>query len=126
MNFSGKVTAVMQPRGGVSKAGKPWKTQDIVVSEEKEQYPQSILLSIYGDKIDQFNVKEGDRVSVQFNVTCRQYNGKFYNSMQIWALNKEGDGGYQQQYAGSPQQQAQQTPAQEQAANKTDISDLPF
>ena len=126
MDFTGKVTAVMQPRSGVSKAGKPWKSQEFVLQEEKDQYPQSIVLEVLGEeRIEKFALKVGDVVSAKFNSTCRQYNGKFYNSLQAWAVNKEGVSNYQpQQYAGVSQQPTQQ--AQHQAAPKADINDLPF
>ena len=31
MELSGKVIAVLEPRGGVSKTGNPWKVQEYVI-----------------------------------------------------------------------------------------------
>ena len=38
MEISGKIIAILQPKGGVSKAGNEWKMQEYVI-ETHEQYP---------------------------------------------------------------------------------------
>ena len=32
MEFTGKIIAILQPRGGVSKSGNEWKSQEYVIS----------------------------------------------------------------------------------------------
>ena len=39
MEFTGKIIAILQPRGGVSKTGNEWKSQEYVI-ENHDQYPR--------------------------------------------------------------------------------------
>ena len=49
MELAGKVIAVLEPRGGVSKTGNEWKVQEYVI-ETHDQYPKKIdeLKNLYG------------------------------------------------------------------------------
>ncbi len=49
MEFTGKIIAILPPRGGVSKAtGNEWKAQEFVI-ESHDQYPRkNVLRSIWG------------------------------------------------------------------------------
>ena len=38
MDFTGKIIAVLAPKGGVSKVGNEWKSQEYVI-ENHDQYP---------------------------------------------------------------------------------------
>jgi hypothetical protein len=41
MDFTGKIIAVLAPKGGVSKAGNEWKSQEYVI-ENHDQYPKKM------------------------------------------------------------------------------------
>ena len=57
MEITGKIIAVLEPRGGVSKTGNPWKVQEYVL-ETNEQYPRKMCFDVFGeDKIQQFNIQ---------------------------------------------------------------------
>ena len=60
MEFTGKIIAILQPRGGVSKAsGNEWKAQEYVI-EDHGQYPRKMCFDVFGaDKIEQFNIQMG-------------------------------------------------------------------
>ena len=61
MEFTGKIIAILQPRGGVSKtSGNEWKAQEYVI-ENHDQYPKKMCFDIFGaDKIEQFNIQMGE------------------------------------------------------------------
>ena len=61
MEFTGKIIAILQPRGGVSKAsGNEWKAQEYVI-EDHGQYPRKMCFDVFGaDKIEQFNIQMGE------------------------------------------------------------------
>ena len=60
MEITGKIIAVLEPRGGVSKTGNPWKVQEYVL-ETNEQYPRKMCFDVFGeDKIQQFNIQAGE------------------------------------------------------------------
>ena len=60
MEFTGKVIAILPPRGGVSKStGNEWKAQEYVI-ENHDQYPRKMCFDVFGaDKIAQFNIQMG-------------------------------------------------------------------
>ncbi|HZK03151.1 MAG TPA: DUF3127 domain-containing protein [Bacteroidaceae bacterium] len=87
MELSGKIIAVLEERGGISKStGNEWKVQEYVL-ETQEQYPHRMLFSIFGaDKIKQANIKAGDEVTVSFDINCREYNGRWFNDIRAWKI----------------------------------------
>jgi hypothetical protein len=57
------------------------------VVETEDQYPQMVKFEVIKDKVtvlDQYSV--GQAVDVKFNVRGNEYNGKFYVSLQAWAV----------------------------------------
>ena len=49
MELTGKIIAVMEPRGGVSaRTGNTWKTQEYVL-EVPGQYPKRCLFNVFGE-----------------------------------------------------------------------------
>ena len=71
MEFTGKIIAILQPRGGVSKTGNEWKAQEYVI-EDHGQYPRKMCFDVFGaDKIEQFNIQMGEELTVSFDVDAR-------------------------------------------------------
>ena len=76
MELAGKVIAVLEPRGGVSKTGNEWKVQEYVI-ETHDQYPKKMCFDVFGaDKIAQFNIQAGEELNVFFDVDAREWNGR--------------------------------------------------
>jgi len=42
------------------------------------------------DNFIKFN-KVGDSVEVEFNIQCKEYNGKYYTNLQMWRCEKVGE-----------------------------------
>jgi hypothetical protein len=73
MELAGKVIAVLEPRGGVSKTGNEWKVQEYVI-ETHDQYPKKMCFDVFGaDKIAQFNIQAGEELNVFFDVDAREW-----------------------------------------------------
>ena len=71
MELAGKVIAVLEPRGGVSKTGNEWKVQEYVI-ETHDQYPKKMCFDVFGaDKIAQFNIQAGEELNVLFDVVVQ-------------------------------------------------------
>ena len=82
MELAGKVIAVLEPRGGVSKTGNEWKVQEYVI-ETHDQYPKKMCFDVFGaDKIAQFNIQAGEELNVFFDVDAREWNGRWFNSIR--------------------------------------------
>ena len=88
MEISGKIIAILQPKGGVSKAGNEWKMQEYVI-ETHEQYPKKMCFEVFGaEKIEQFNIQIGEELTVSFDVDARQWQDRWFNSIRAWNVNR--------------------------------------
>ena len=89
MEIKGKIIAVLPERGGVSQAGKEWMTQEYVL-ETEDRYPRKMSFSVFGaDRIAQFNIQLGEKLTVMFDIDCKEYNGRWYNSITAWKVERE-------------------------------------
>lgn len=97
-----KITKVLPLEEGTSKAsGKAWK-KVVFVGETSEQYNNLYAFELFQgegkenvDNFLKFN-KEGDLVDVDFNVQCREWEGKYFTSLSAWKVFKseaESDNG---------------------------------
>jgi hypothetical protein len=88
MEITGKIIAVLPERGGISKTGNEWKMQEYVL-ETTEQYPKKICFNVFGsDKIAQFNIQAGEEMTVSFDINAREYNGRWYNDIRAWKVER--------------------------------------
>lgn len=89
MEFSGKVIAVLPAREGTAKStGNPWMVQSYVV-ENHDNYPRKLCFDIFGeDKIKQFNIQMGEELNVSFDVDAHEYNGRWFNSIRAWKVDR--------------------------------------
>ena len=88
MEITGKIIAVLPERGGVSKTGNEWKSQEYVL-ETHEQYPRKICFNVFGaDKIAQFNIQAGEEMTVSFDINAREYQGRWYNDIRAWKVER--------------------------------------
>jgi len=87
MDLTGKVIAIMEPRSGVStRTGNSWMTQEYVI-EVPGQYPRKMLFNIFGeDRIKQFNIQQGEEITVQFDIDAREYNGRWFNDIRAFNI----------------------------------------
>lgn len=115
MELKGRVIQLLPLQSGMGKKGQ-WRKQEFIV-ETQSQYPKKVCLSIWGDKIDQFGVLEGDEVTVGVDLESREYNGRWYTEARAWKVEKSnaGGGGY-----------APPPPMEEPYNAGGDSDDLPF
>ena len=85
MELTGRIIAVMEPRSGVSaRSGNPWMTQEYVI-EVPGQYPRRCVFNIFGeDRIKQFNIQNGEDITIQFDIDAREYNGRWFNDIRAY------------------------------------------
>lgn len=89
MEITGKIIAVLQPNSGVSaRTGNSWMSQEYVI-ETHDQYPRKCCFRIFGeDKIKQFNIQSGEELTVSFDIDAHEYNGRWFNNITAWAVNR--------------------------------------
>lgn len=86
MEIKGKIIQLLPLQTGEGKNG-TWRKQDYVL-ETIETYPKKICFNLWGDKIDQFDVKEGEDVNLFFDIESREYNGRWYTDVKGWRIDK--------------------------------------
>lgn len=137
MELTGRIIAILPAQSGVSaRTGNSWMSQDYVI-EVPGQYPRKCLFRIFGeDRIKQFNIQQGEDLTIQFDIDAHEFNGRWFNDIRAYNVIRG-----QQPIAGAPVAAAVAPqvspfppadgatspfpPAQEPAAeNSTD--DLPF
>lgn len=144
----GKIIAVLPTRSGTSARGTQWSSQTAVI-ETHEQYPKRVAFDVLGDKITEFNLQVGEDVTVSFDINAREYNGRWFNSINAWNVIRQtqqapAQGGGFSGNVQSGAQAAQQAmvsasnvsnptntqnpypPRQQPAQPQGDSSDLPF
>ena len=151
MELQGKIIVVLPERSGVSQRGNQWRSISYVL-ETQEQYPKKLAFDVTNDKIDQLNIQLGEILTVQFDINAREYNGRWFNSVNAWNVIRQtqqspaqcggfsgnvqyGEQAAQQAIASSANaagvantmnQQNMFPPRQQTAQTQGDSSDLPF
>lgn len=89
MEITGKIIAVLPANSGVSaRTGNPWMSQEFVI-ETHDQYPRKCCFRVFGEeKIKQFNIQSGEELTVSFDIDAHEYNGRWFNNITAWAVNR--------------------------------------
>lgn len=89
MEIQGKIIAALPERSGVSARGE-WKSQTYVI-ETQGQYPKKLAFDVFGaERITQFNLQVGDIATVFFDFDAHEYNGRWFNSVRAFNVEKSG------------------------------------
>lgn len=86
LQVKGKVTQILEEQSGEGKNG-PWKKQDFIL-ETQGKYGKKICITQWGDKIDQFNVEEGEEITVSIDIQSREYKGNWYTDVKAWKVER--------------------------------------
>ena len=72
MEIIGKLIKRLDPVKGTSKAGKEWQKQSFIFD---------IKLKLFKD------LKIGEQYKVYINISSKEFNGKYYSSINGWNIN---------------------------------------
>ena len=92
MEIKGKIIEVLPEKSGQSANGE-WRKQEYVL-ETESNYPKKICFMAWGDKIEEFNLRQGDTVEVSVDLESREYNGRWYTDVKAWKVSKDGMGAH--------------------------------
>lgn len=87
----GTITHMSEVQSGTSQNGNPWYRQTIVVDVAGYNGSfRKIALQATGDKVGELeSMQLGDKVEVSYQVTAREYNGKWYNNVDLYKIDRE-------------------------------------
>lgn len=88
MEIIGIIKKIYPIQEGVSKStGNPWKNMEFLL-ETEDRYPQSVCLLLMNDNCTRFEIKEGDKIKVSFDMKAREWENKAYNTLIAWKVDK--------------------------------------
>ena len=91
LSVKGKLSRKLSVESGTSKAGKEWKKQSFIL-DTGGQYNPEICFQLFGDdKIAMLeHHNEGDQIEVSFNLSSREYNGRYFHNIDAWRIESLG------------------------------------
>lgn len=88
--LKGKLSRILEPESGTSKAGNQWKKQEFLI-ETSDQFPKKVCFTLFNDKVNALaGLNPGDEIEVSFDVESREFNNKFYHNLNAWKIEKPG------------------------------------
>ena len=85
LEIKGKIIEVLPEKSGQSANGE-WRKQEEL--ETDANYPKKICFMAWGDKIREFDLKQGESVEVSVDLESREYNGRWYTDVKAWKVSK--------------------------------------
>ena len=91
LELEGRIVRKLGVQSGTSARG-PWSKQEFVFEYQEGNFPTQVCMNVWGeDKVrdlDKYQV--GDKVKVSFNLSSREYNGRWYTDVRAWRIEPAG------------------------------------
>ena len=109
LELEGTLRQKLGVQSGTSARGQ-WAKQEFILEYPDGNFTAQACFTAWGqDKVQELDKYQvGDRIRVSFNLKSREYNGRWYNDLQIWRI---APAGTTQQPAAAPVQPAQSSPS---------------
>ena len=141
LELEGRIVRKLGVQSGTSARG-AWSKQEFVFEYQEGNFPTQVCMNVWGEdkvrELDKYQV--GDKVKISFNLSSREYNGRWYTDVRAWRIEPAGAApqqpGYAQPASGyaqpAPEYGAQAVPMSAPMPSADDMSsplsedDLPF
>ena len=93
MEFKGRIYKLFPIQSGKSAKGNDWEKQDFIFEyfeHETDRWSDKVLLSIMGDRMREADLHEGDQVIIGFGHNVRDWQGKYFNDVRCYKIEKVG------------------------------------
>lgn len=124
LEIEGTLMRKMDVQSGRSARG-DWAKQEFLVEFQEGKFPSTAVFTAWGqDKVselDRFSM--GDQVKVTFNVSSREFNGRWYTDLRMWRIAPAGAAPAAPSAPAAPM--ASSVPAGFQAAPAPTLADMP-
>ena len=88
--IKGTIKYLMDEQTGTSKTGRDWYSREFVLEENDEGFVHEIPLKAFGPNAHQLDTaKVGDRITVDFRLGGREYNGRWYLDVNVRDIRPE-------------------------------------
>lgn len=87
LELEGRIVRKLNVQSGTSARG-AWSKQEFIFEYQEGNFPSQVCFNVWGDdkvrELDKYQV--GDKVKVSFNLSAREYNGRWYNDIRAWRI----------------------------------------
>ena len=91
LEIEGRIAHKLNVQTGTSSRG-AWSKQEFVIEYQDGNFPTQLCMNVWGDdkvkELDKYQV--GDKVKVSFNLSSREYNGRWYTDVRAWRIEPSG------------------------------------
>ena len=126
LELEGTLRQKLGVQQGTSARGQ-WAKQEFILEFPDGNYTSQVCFTAFGqDKVadlDKYQV--GDRIKVSFNLRSREFNGRWYNDLQVWRIAPAGTGAAPAAPAAAPSAPLAQAAPIAPAAPAPTIDDMP-
>ena len=126
LELEGRIARKFAPQTGTSARG-AWSKQEFIFEYQEGQFPTQVCMNVWGEdkvrELDKYQV--GDKVKISFNLSSREYNGRWYTDVRAWRIEPAGAVQPAQQYASAAPATAPMPTADDMSTPLSD-DDLPF
>ena len=91
LELEGTLRHKLASQQGTSARG-AWAKQEFILEFPDGNYTAQACFTAFGqDKVAELDKYQiGDRIKISFNIRSREYNGRWYNDLQIWRIAPAG------------------------------------
>ena len=87
--ITGTVKQILPTESGTSVGGNHWQKNAVVVTVPGE-YPKDIAFTGMGKIVPVIeNLKVGQQLTVHYELSSREYNGKWYSDIRAWKIDAQ-------------------------------------
>lgn len=87
MELEGRIARKLNVQTGTSARG-AWSKQEFILEYQEGNFPSQVCMNVWGDEkvreLDKYQV--GDKVKVSFNLSSREFNGRWYTDVRAWRI----------------------------------------
>jgi hypothetical protein len=91
LELEGRITRKLNVQTGTSARGS-WSKQEFILEYQEGNFPTQVCLNVWGDDkvrdLEKYQV--GDKVKVSFNLSSREFNGRWYTDVRAWRIEPAG------------------------------------
>lgn len=91
LELEGRIARKLGVQTGTSARG-AWSKQEFVFEYQEGNFPTQVCMNVWGEdkvrELDKYQV--GDKVKIAFNLSSREYNGRWYTDVRAWRIEPAG------------------------------------
>ena len=91
MEFTGRIQKLLPIRTGKKQDGSEWQSQEFIFEyfeHDSDRWSDKVVLTLMGDRIKEADLHEGDEVKIGFGHSVREWNGRWFNELRVYKLEK--------------------------------------